>query len=209
MIILPPHFTRFPDVFHADPDGLLAIGGNLECETLKKAYQHGIFPWYNEGEPICWYAPSERCVIVPEQVRVSKSMQKLLRSGRFQVTFDQAFEQVVRQCAQIERPGQDGTWIIPEMQAAYLRLHQAGHAHSVEVWEHGSLVGGMYGVVVKNVFCGESMFSGVSNASKMALIWLCRQGKFSLLDCQIPNDHLMSLGAIMIPRDEYRRYLEN
>ena len=207
MIILAPHFTRFPDVSLAEADGLLAIGGNLEYETLKQAYQSGIFPWYSEGEPICWYAPPERCVILPEQVKVSKSMEQLLRSGRLEITFNQAFEEVIRQCAIIERPGQEGTWILPEMQAAYLRLHKAGHAHSVEVWEDGALAGGLYGVAVKDIFCGESMFSRRSNASKAALIWLCRQGNFSLIDCQVPNDHLMSLGAVMISRKKYMHYL--
>ncbi|RQO32540.1 leucyl/phenylalanyl-tRNA--protein transferase [Taibaiella sp. KBW10] len=208
MILLSKHFTHFPDVTLAEPDGLLAIGGNLEPETLQKAYNNGIFPWYSEGEPICWYAPPARCVIFPEHIKISKSMRPLLRSGRFQLTMDQAFEQVILQCAEIVRLDQDGTWILPEMQAAYLLLHQTGKAHSVEVWEDGELVGGLYGVVVHNVFCGESMFSKRSNASKAALIWLCTQHEYRLIDCQVPNDHLMSLGATMIPRADYTAYLK-
>lgn len=207
MIILSRNFSRFPDVSLAEADGLLAIGGNLRPETLEKAYQNGIFPWYSEDEPICWYAPPERCVILPEQVKVSKSMQQVLRSDRFRISFDEAFEQVIAHCAQIERPGQDGTWILPEMQAAYQKLHEEGHAHSVEVWEDGELVGGLYGVVVRDIFCGESMFSRKSNASKAALIWLCRQGQYKLIDCQVPNPHLMSLGAFMIAREEYMHFL--
>lgn len=203
-------YLAFPDPALADPDGLLAIGGDLGPERLKNAYANGIFPWFSEGDPILWFAPHERCVIFPDRVKVSKSMQKVLQSGVFRITWDQAFEQVIRACAFIDRTkqGQDGTWITDDMQEAYLKLHQLGIAHSVEVWQDEALVGGLYGVAVNRVFCGESMFSQVSNASKAAVIGLCRSGKFELIDCQLPNPHLMSLGSELIPAKEYLRMLK-
>lgn len=193
----------FPDPALADPDGLLAVGGDLSIERLTLAYQSGIFPWYSEGEPILWYSPHERCVIFPDRIKISKSMRKVLQSGLFKVTTDQAFEKVIQSCAETPRLGQDGTWITDEMQAAYIRLHQKGLAHSVEVWQQDQLVGGLYGIIVNKVFCGESMFSHVSNASKTALIHLAQETDFELIDCQLPNDHLMSLGAEMISREAY------
>lgn len=193
----------FPDPALADPDGLLAIGGDLRPERLMLAYKNGIFPWFSEGDPICWYAPAERCVIFPGKVTISKSMAKLIRNKVFNVTYDQAFDTVIGNCAKIDRKDQDGTWITNEMQEAYLELHRRGYAHSVEVWQDGLLVGGLYGVRVNHVFCGESMFSKVSNASKYALIWLCREQGFNMIDCQLPNDHLMSLGAEMIGHERY------
>ena len=193
----------FPDSALADPDGLLAIGGDLRPERLMLAYKNGIFPWFSEGDPICWYAPAERCVIFPEKVTISKSMAKLIRNKVFNVTYDQAFGNVIRNCAKIDRKDQNGTWITSEMQEAYMELHRRGYAHSVEVWQDGLLVGGLYGVQVNHVFCGESMFSKVSNASKYALIWLCRAPGFNMIDCQLPNDHLMSLGAEMIGHERY------
>lgn len=193
----------FPDSALADPDGLLAIGGDLRPERLMLAYKNGIFPWFSEGDPICWYAPAERCVIFPGKVTISKSMAKLIRNKVFNVTYDQAFGNVIRNCAKIDRKDQNGTWITSEMQEAYMELHRRGYAHSVEVWQDGLLVGGLYGVQVNHVFCGESMFSKVSNASKYALIWLCRAPGFNMIDCQLPNDHLMSLGAEMIGHERY------
>jgi len=203
-------YLAFPDPAMADPDGLLAIGGDLSPERLKNAYASGIFPWFSEGDPILWFAPHERCVIFPGRLKVRKSMQKVLQSGVFKVTWDEAFEQVIKACAIIDRTkqGQHGTWITDDMQQAYLKLHQLGMAHSVEVWQGTELVGGLYGVVVNNVFCGESMFSQVSNASKAALISLCRSGQFELIDCQLPNPHLMSLGAELIPSNEYLKILK-
>lgn len=200
-------YLAFPDSALADPDGLLAIGGDLSPERLQNAYASGIFPWFSEGDPILWFAPHERCVIFPDQVKLSKSMRKLLKSGMFKMTWDQAFEQVIRSCAHVDRSkqGQDGTWITDDMQQAYIELHNLGLAHSLEVWQGDTVVGGLYGVVTNNVFCGESMFSLVSNASKAALICLCQSGKFELIDCQLPNPHLMSLGATLIPRKDYLR----
>lgn len=198
----------FPHPSLAEEDGLLAIGGDLSRNRLVLAYKNGIFPWFSEGDPICWFAPHKRCVIFPDKVKVSKSMRKVIADGLFTVTMDQAFEQVIKNCAAVPRIGQDGTWITNEMQDAYIDLHQSGWAHSVEVWFEGQLVGGLYGLEINGVFCGESMFSRMSNASKTALIWLCSTQRYRLIDCQVPNDHLMSLGAEMIPRDDYTLILQ-
>lgn len=198
----------FPDPALADPDGLLAVGGDLSAERLTLAYHHGIFPWFSEGEPILWYAPHERCVIFPAQLKISKSMRKVLQSNSFKITQNQAFEKVIQACATVPRQGQDGTWITNEMQSAYLNLHQKGIAHSVEVWQNDQLVGGLYGLLINKVFCGESMFSKVSNASKTALIYLAKEMDVSLIDCQLPNEHLMSLGAAMISREAYLELLQ-
>lgn len=198
----------FPDTALAEPDGLLAIGGDLSVERLTLAYQSGIFPWFSEGEPILWYTPHERCVISPEKIKISKSMRKVLQSAAFEVTEDRAFESVIRNCADKPREGQDGTWITNEMQQAYIKLHKNEIAHSVEVWQNGRLVGGLYGVKMGHVFCGESMFSEVSNASKIALIHLAQTMGYQLIDCQLPNEHLMSLGAEMISREDYEQILK-
>jgi leucyl/phenylalanyl-tRNA--protein transferase len=198
----------FPDPSYADTDGLLAVGGDLKPERLLLAYQSGIFPWFSDDDPILWFAPHERCVVFPDKVKVSKSMSKVLRSGIFQITRDQVFAEVIGHCAALPRKDQDGTWITQDMQAAYVRLHELGIAHSIEVWQEGQLVGGLYGIIIGRVFCGESMFSLVSNASKAAFITLCQSGDFSLIDCQMPNDHLMSLGAEMIPREDYMEILQ-
>jgi len=197
----------FPDPALAEPDGLLAIDGDLSTERLLLAYQNGIFPWYSDETPILWYSPHERFVLLPDELIVSKSMRKVLNSGRFTVTIDQCFEKVIAACSAIERPGQDGTWITDEMKAAYAELHTKGQAHSVEVWQNDELVGGLYGVTIKSVFCGESMFSLVSNASKTALIHLCKMGLYKLIDCQVHTAHLESMGARMITRKEYMRWL--
>jgi leucyl/phenylalanyl-tRNA--protein transferase len=193
----------FPDPELAEEDGLLAVGGDLSTERLLLAYQNGIFPWYGEDEPILWFSPHERFVLYPDELKISKSMRRILNSGMFKVTTDQSFEEVIAACSQMERDGQDGTWITADMQAAYIQLYQKGHAHSVEVWQADDLVGGLYGVQIDKVFCGESMFSKVSNASKTALIYLCTSGLFSLIDCQVYTEHLASMGARMISRKEY------
>ncbi len=193
----------FPDPALAEEDGLLAVGGDLSPERLILAYENGIFPWYSDETPVLWYSPHERFVLYPARVKVSKSMRQVLRSARFKVTYDTAFAEVIAACSAVGRPGQDGTWITDDMIAAYVRLHELGVAHSVEVWEHGNLAGGLYGVQVGGVFCGESMFSKVSNASKTALISLCQTGRYNLIDCQVYTEHLESMGAEMISRDEY------
>lgn len=197
----------FPDTALAEPDGLLAIGGDLSTERLQLAYQSGIFPWFNEGDPILWFSPHERCVIYPERIKISKSMNKLMKANVFTVTTNLAFDKVIENCAKTPRVGQDGTWITKEMQQAYIKLHEMGLAHSIEVWLNEKLVGGLYGVKIGKVFCGESMFSLVSNASKTALIYLAKNMNFILIDCQLPNDHLTSLGAEMISREEYLEML--
>lgn len=193
----------FPDPELAEPDGLLAVDGDLSTQRLLLAYQSGIFPWYSDDTPILWYSPHERFVLFPDELNVSSSMRRVLNSGRFRVTFDTCFADVIEACSAVERKEQDGTWITADMKAAYINLHEEGHAHSVEVWQGDDLVGGMYGVVVGDVFCGESMFSKVSNASKTALISLINTGKYKLLDCQVHTDHMESMGARMISRKEY------
>jgi len=198
----------FPDTALAEPDGLLAFGGDLSIERLTLAYQSGIFPWFSEGDPILWFSPHERCVIYPDEIKISKSMRKILNSGVFNVTVNKAFEKVIANCATISRVGQDGTWITNDMQNAYIKMHQQGLAQSIEVWQEEKLVGGLYGVKMGAVFCGESMFSKVSNASKVALIYLAKNMGVKLIDCQMPNDHLMSLGAVMINRDDYLAVLK-
>lgn len=200
---------QFPDPQLAEPDGLLAVGGDLSVERLVLAYQNGIFPWYSDETPILWYAPHERFVLYPAELRVSSSMKRLLNSNRFRVTTNQCFAKVIAACATAERTDQDGTWITDDMKEAYIALHEQGYAHSVEVWYNDELVGGIYGVAVGSVFCGESMFSKVSNASKTALITLCRSGKYTLIDCQVHTQHLESMGARMISRKEYMALLQN
>ena len=197
----------FPDPALAEPDGLLAVGGDLQTDRLLLAYQNGIFPWYSDDDPILWYSPHERFVLYPGELKVAKSMRQVLRSGKFRVTNNQCFNEVIEACSAAERKGQDGTWITADMKAAYNQLHAEGHAHSVEVWEQDELVGGFYGVQVNSVFCGESMFSRVSNASKTALIWLCNSGVYKLIDCQVHTEHLESMGARMIGREEYMAML--
>jgi len=193
----------FPAPELAEEDGLLAIGGDLSTDRLLLAYQNGIFPWYSDDEPILWYSPHERFVLYPQELKISKSMKRVLRSEPFRVTTNTCFNDVVAACSSIQREGQDGTWITDDMKAAYAKLHAEGHAHSVEVWQDEKLVGGLYGVHAGDVFCGESMFSHVSNASKTALIWLCNTGRYKLIDCQVYTEHLESMGARMISREEY------
>lgn len=201
----------FPSVFQANEDGLLAVGGDLSLERLKLAYKSGIFPWYSHGEPILWYSPDPRMVLFPSELKISKSMRQVIRSNRFRVTFNCEFEQVITNCKSVNRTlqGQTDTWITDEMQKAYINLYDKGIAKSVEVWEKDTLVGGLYGVEVGNVFCGESMFSKTSNASKMAFISLVNHSKkkFDLIDCQIYNEHLASLGAREISRASFLKYL--
>ena len=193
----------FPDVTLAEPDGLLAIGGDLSTERLLAAYNKGIFPWFSDDEPICWYAPHERCVIFPHKIFISKSIQQVLNKKLFRVTTNTVFEKVIKHCAAIERKDQDGTWITNEMENAYINLHKMGIAKSVEVWQNNELVGGLYGLEINNIFCGESMFSKISNASKVALVWLCKENNYSIIDCQLRTDHLISMGAEMISQKDY------
>jgi leucyl/phenylalanyl-tRNA---protein transferase len=200
----------FPPLETADENGLLAIGGDLSPERLICAYRSGIFPWYNEGEPIIWYSPPERMVLFPDDLKVSKSMEKVLKNSNFRISFNEHFTEVIHHCKTIGRPGQKGTWITREMQKAYVELHELGFAKSVEVWQEDRLVGGLYGIDLGHIFTGESMFSLVSNASKVAFISLnnfLKERKYLLLDCQVYNEHLASLGAVEIPREAFIRYL--
>lgn len=203
----------FPHPDYADTDGLLAVGGDLSPQRLLLAYQNGIFPWYNEGEPIIWWSPDPRFVVYPDKLKVSKSMRKVLRDNPFQITYNQEFEMVINNCGNINRKGQSGgTWITRDMKKAYIDLHHAGFAHSVEVWEkeNGELVGGLYGVALGRCFSGESMFAKVSNASKAGFITLVKKLEtlgFDLIDCQTHSNHLESLGGEYMTRQDFMNYL--
>lgn len=202
----------FPDVESADHDGILAIGGDLQPERLILAYRSGIFPWYNQGEPIIWYSPDKRMVLFPENLKISKSMHKLIRKNEFSITWNTAFNQVIEACQKSPRKDQDGTWITNDMMQAYIRLHELGFAKSIEVWKDEELVGGLYGIDLGHVFCGESMFSKMSNTSKLAFIHLVQhleKKNYKLIDCQVYNEHLESLGAEEIERQEFIGYLKD
>ncbi|MGS2722171.1 leucyl/phenylalanyl-tRNA--protein transferase [Porticoccus sp. GXU_MW_L64] len=211
LTLLDSHQPVFPSPQNAltNPNGLLAVGGNLQPQTLMTAYRQGVFPWYSEGEPLLWWSPEPRAVIYPGELHTSKTLAKLYRQQRYQITFNRDFAGVIGHCQNTPRNDGGGTWITDEMLSAYCQLHQQGHAHSVEVWSDGCLVGGLYGIAVGSVFCGESMFSAVSNASKLALLALCKQvPKLKLVDCQLPNPHLSSLGAVEIPRQQFLAQLQ-
>ena len=202
----------FPPVDEASYEGILAIGGDLSVERLLLAYRDGIFPWFNEDEPILWWAPPERMVVAPQLYKVSKSIRNLLNQNKFKVTFNQNFKDVILGCQQIERPGQDGTWLSDDFVDSYTKLHEMGIAKSVEVWQNEELVGGLYGVDLGHVFCGESMFSRMPNASKIAFVTLIEHLKsknYKLLDCQVHNDHLEKLGAFEISRDTFMKILKS
>ena len=199
----------FPPVHLAEPDGLLAMGGDLSPERIILAYSSGIFPWF-EGHTPLWWATNPRFVLFPTELNVSKSMKQVLKSGKFEFTTNKDFTQVIENCSKIKRDGQNGTWITNEMMLSYTKLHQMGYVHSAETWQDGQLVGGLYGIRIGNVFCGESMFSIASNASKFAFInyvnLLINDG-IQLIDCQVYTPHLESLGAKMIPLADYLKYL--
>ena len=202
----------FPPVSQANYDGILAIGGDLSAERLLLAYKSGIFPWFEEGEPIIWWSPDPRMVLFLDELVVSKSMRNILNRKIFTVTFNQNFRDVISNCQNIERDGQNGTWITNEMIEAYCKLHEQGIATSVEVWQDDELVGGLYGIDLGHVFCGESMFSKVSNASKVAFITLVtylKASNYRLLDCQVYNPHLESLGCREIEREAFIKIVKN
>jgi len=203
----------FPPPELADSSGLLAVGGKLNVEWVLEAYMTGLFPWFNEEDPIMWWSPDPRSVILPEDVKVSKSMRKYFNNGKFELKIDTAFDLVVNNCKTTKRINQEGgTWITDDMKMVYGELHKLGFAHSFETWEEGKLVGGLYGVSIGKIFFGESMFSHVSNASKFSFISLSnilKQNNFNLLDCQIPNPHLVSMGCIDMDRKEYLQILYN
>ena len=200
----------FPPVHLAIEGGILAIGGDLEPERLLLAYRSGIFPWYSGDEPIIWWSPDPRFVLFPDELKVSRSMRKILASGVFEITFDRAFPDVIRKCGRAKRPGQRGTWITEEMREAYTEMHRLGYAHSVEAWRDGKLAGGLYGLSLGSCFFGESMFAEVSNASKAAFITLVRaleEKGCAMIDSQVYTAHMESLGATDIPREEYLELL--
>ncbi len=197
---------RLPEPEQADARGLVAVGGDLRASRLIDAYARGIFPWYNEGLPILWHSPDPRFVLEPADMQINRSLRKTMRRGRYTVTLDRAFDRVIRACASTERPGQHGTWITNDMTDAYERLHAMGHAHSVETWRDGELVGGLYGVAVGALFCGESMFTSEPDASKVAFAHFVGQLErwgFGLIDCQVHTDHLERFGALEWPRARF------
>ncbi|MUH34228.1 leucyl/phenylalanyl-tRNA--protein transferase [Zobellia amurskyensis] len=201
----------FPAVENANYDGLLAAGGDLSVQRLVLAYKSGIFPWFNDDALILWWSPDPRMVLYPHRIKISKSMRKVLRDDHFRLTKNTCFKEVIEACSSVEREGQDGTWITQKMKNAYLKMHEEGFATSYEVWENDMLVGGLYGIDLGSIFCGESMFSKVSNASKFAFIKLAQEledKNYKLIDCQIHTDHLESLGAEEIPRSEFIKILE-
>ncbi len=201
----------FPPPELAEPEGLLAVGGDLSIERLLLAYKMGIFPWYNEGEPILWWSPDPRMVLFPPELHIPKRLKRILRQGRFKITFDKAFEQVIKECAMVRQEKGEGTWITQDMVKAYTKLHLAGFAHSAEAWCQDKLVGGVYGVALGQVFFGESMFSRVSNSSKAAFVTLVQQLSkwgFRLIDCQVSTSHLSRFGAQEIPRKDFLKMVK-
>ena len=212
---IPPlskHATVFPDPRSASDEGLLAYGGDLSSSRIITAYQQGIFPWYTKGDPILWWSPNPRLLLYPHNFKVKKSFRRVLRSGKFSVTFDERFSDVIRYCATVPREGQNSTWILPEMEEAYIRLHEEGFAHSVEVYKEEKLVGGLYGVSIGKAFFGESMFSLVPDASKVAfkaLSDVLGSRGYDFIDCQMKTDHMIRLGAETVERDIFLGALEN
>lgn len=204
---------RFPPVNLASPEGLLAIGGDLCSDRLLTAYRHGVFPWYNQGQPIMWWSPDPRAILFLDNLKISHSLRKTLRRNKFQITLDTEFRQVIQACAAPRtQQGIPGTWIHPEMIDAYVALHEKGYAHSVECWQEGTLAGGIYGIALGGAFCGESMFSRVTDASKVALVHLCRQLKswdFDFIDGQISSPHLTRLGSQDIRRTRFMALLQS
>lgn len=202
---------EFPSASTASPEGIIAFGGDLSVERLTYAYKNGVFPWFEDDSLIVWWCPDPRMVLFPEDLKISKSMNQVLKSNRFKVTYNQSFTDVIINCSEVKRNGQSSSWITDEMINAYTKLFDMGLAKSVEVWENNELVGGLYGIDLGHVFCGESMFSKVSNSSKFALIKLVQKLKkqnYMLIDCQVYTRHLESLGAIEIPREDFLRILK-
>ncbi|MFZ4521531.1 MAG: leucyl/phenylalanyl-tRNA--protein transferase [Bacteroidales bacterium] len=210
-VYLLPEEPVFPPVDEAEPDGLVAIGGDLSAERLLQAYSQGIFPWFTSDEEIYWFSPEPRLIMYPDQFKISGSLKRIIRSNSFTVRFDTVFEQVIRGCAEAARPGQEGTWISEDFINAYLELHTLGFAHSIEVFHNGQLAGGLYGLSLGAAFFGESMFFRMSNASKVAynaLVGWCLKHKFRFIDCQMETSHLLGLGATPVERQFYLRLLE-
>lgn len=199
---------EFPPYEFTTKEGIIALGGDLSCERLIHAYKNGIFPWFSEGEPIVWYCPYKRMVLFPDDLKISKSMRKVMQKSEFVITENKAFEEVIYHCKYIDRKDGFGTWITDDMQQAYINLYKKGIAKSVEVWLDKELVGGLYGLEINGIFCGESMFSKVSNSSKLAFIHLVKNSNYRIIDCQVYNDHLASLGAKEIDRELFLNILK-
>ena len=198
----------FPGYDCTSEEGVIALGGDLSVERLTHAYKNGIFPWFSDNDPIVWYCPFERMVLFPAEIKISKSMQKIINKNEFTITENTAFEAVIYNCKNIDRNDGFGTWITNDMEQAYINLHKKGIAKSIEVWSKDELVGGLYGVEINHIFCGESMFSKVSNASKLAFMHLAKNENYKLIDCQIYNEHLASLGAREIDRSLFLSILK-
>jgi leucyl/phenylalanyl-tRNA--protein transferase len=201
----------FPPPHYAEPEGLLAVGGDLSKKRLLLAYRMGIFPWFSEGDPILWWSPDPRLVLYPNEIKIPERLRRTIRQAKFDISFDEAFERVINTCAGTRLKDHQGTWILPEMVEAYCRLHDSGYAHSVEVWHKGELAGGLYGMSLGGCFFGESMFTRVSNASKVALFALCdflHRRSFDIIDCQIKTAHLVRMGAREIPRSFFLKTLD-
>jgi len=200
----------FPPVSEAEPNGLLGVGGDLDSDRVMKAYRNGIFPWYSRNQPILWFAPDPRFVIFPEELKVQRSLKKVIKKNIFEIRINTRFEDVIERCSEIPRPGQFGTWITEDMKHSYIQLHHKGYSHSFEAFQDGKLVGGLYGIVVGSVFAGESMFAQVSDSSKVAFVWAVRQmieWGVKLIDCQVYTEHLDRFGAREIPRAQYMKLL--
>jgi leucyl/phenylalanyl-tRNA--protein transferase len=210
-VYLLSEVLNFPNPRFASSEGLLAVGGDLSLERLLAAYRHGIFPWFSEDEPILWWSPDPRLVLFPHEFKISKSLKKVINRSLFHITMDRAFDRVITECAETRKAQKEPTWIVGDMIDAYCRLHESGFAHSVEVWQEGALVGGLYGVSLGKCFFGESMFARVSNASKVAfaeLVNFLKSHAFHMIDCQVTTRHLISLGAREIPRDRFLTLLK-
>ena len=206
-----PEQHIFPPAFEAEPNGLLAVGGDLHPDRLFKAYQEGIFPWYSQRQPILWFSPNPRFVLFPSELHIPKTLKKTIKKKKFEIRINTDFFEVVKQCSEFSRPDQYGTWITNDMKNAYNELHRIGRSHSFEAFEDGVLVGGLYGVSIGGIFAGESMFAEVSDASKVAFIWAVRQLQLwgvQLIDCQVYTEHLERFGAREIPRMEYMQHLK-
>jgi leucyl/phenylalanyl-tRNA--protein transferase len=205
------HLINFPDPTSGDEHGIVALGGDLSVDRLLLAYRMGIFPWYSEGEPIIWFSPDPRLILYPGKLKISKSLRQVIKLNKYHYKINHAFAAVIQNCAMISRKGEVGTWITDDMMQAYIRLHQAGHAHSFEVYNEERLVGGLYGIIQGKAFFGESMFHLESNASKLALYYLvqwCKQHSFHFIDAQVPTDHMISMGAKIVTRDVFLKILQ-
>ena len=203
---------KFPSPQSATKEGIVAVGGDLNPLRILEAYKNGIFPWFNDDENLMWWSPDPRMILFPEKIKISKSFKSFLKKKEYRVSFNENFEDVIESCSNIKRVNQKGTWITNGLKQSFIKLHQMGYAHSVEVWQHDVIIGGLYGLDLGNIFCGESMFSVKSNASKVGLYFLCQELKhnnYRFIDCQVPSQHLMSLGAVEISRDNFLKKLFN